>query len=588
MIGGLGRQIALFLLLVLAGFTLSADLQWPMPARNFAATRYSELDQINLDNVKSLKIAWTFSTGINRGHEAAPLVIDDVMYVVSPFPNILFALDLKQPGTVKWKYEPKPVSAAQGVACCDLVNRGAAYDNGKLFFNTLDCQVCCVDANTGKENWKTKVGDINLGESMTMAPIVVHGKVLVGNSGGEFGVRGWLKALDVNNGKVAWTAFSTGPDKDCLIGPGFHPFYSQDRGQDLGATSWPPNQWKIGGGTVWGWLSYDPDLNLVYYGTANPGPWNSDLRPGDNKWTCGIFARNPDTGQARWFYQWSPHDLYDHDGVNENVLVDLEINSKTRKTLLHPDRNGHMYVLDRETGELISADAFVRITANKGVDLKSGRLIDNEEKHPKMGKVIRDVAPIAPGAKDWQPSAWSPRTKLLYIPHQTMSMDYEEAEVSYIAGTPYVGANVKYHADPVEPGDGSRGAFSAWDPVQKKKVWSIKEKFPVWCGALTTGTDLVFYGTMDGYFKAVNARTGDALWQAKVGSGIIGQPMTYRGPDSKQYVAVLSGVGGWSGSIVSADLDVRDPTAANGWGAGMKDLPQHTTKGGMLYVFGLP
>jgi PQQ-dependent dehydrogenase (methanol/ethanol family) len=561
-----------------------------MAAKDYANTRYSELGEITADNVKNLKVAWTFSTGINRGQEAAPLVIGDTMYVITPYPNILYALDLADSGKLKWKYEPKPAAASQGVACCDQVNRGGAFSDGKIFYNTLDGQTVAVDAKTGKEVWKKKIGNINKGETITMAPIVVKGKVLVGNSGGEYGVRGWIQALDAKTGEVAWKAFNTGPDSECLIGDRFKPHYEQDKGKDLGVKTWPPNHWKIGGGNVWGWISYDPELDLIFHGTGNPGSWNPELRPGDNKWTAGIFARDPDDGQAVWYYQWSPHDLFDHDGINENVLLELPLgkDGAKRKVIVHPERNGYVYVLDRATGEVISATPFVRITASKGVDLKTGKLLYNEEKRPQLGKVIRDVAPIAPGAKDWQPSCWSPRTKLLYMPHQTMAMDYEGVEANYVAGTPYVGAEVKMYADPVEPGDGSRGALTAWDPVKKKQAWRIKEKFPVWSGTLVTKSDIVFYGTMEGWFKAVDAKTGKELWKFKTSSGIIGQPVTYRGPDKKQYVAILSGVGGWAGAVVAGDLDPRDPSAAKGFANAMKDLPEHTTKGGTLYVFGLP
>jgi lanthanide-dependent methanol dehydrogenase len=566
------------------------DGQWLMPAKNYASTRFSGLGEINTDNARNLKVAWTFSAGVNRGQEAAPLVVGKTMYVVTPFPNILYALDLEKQGAVKWKYEPKPASAAQGVACCDYVNRGCAYDNGKIFYNTLDCHVVCVDAENGKPVWKTKVGEINKGETMTMAPLVVKGKVLVGNSGGEFGVRGWLKALNTADGKVAWTAYSSGPDSDCLIGAEFKPYYAQDGGKDLGIKTWPADHWKLGGGTVWGWISYDPELDLIYYGTGNPGAWNPELRPGDNKWSCGVFARRPDTGQAVWYYQWSPHDLFDHDGINECILVDLPLDGADkppRRVLLHPGRTGYLYTLDRTTGQVLSAPPFVRITAALGVDLKTGRLIPNPEKEPKMGKVVRDITPASPGAKDWQPSAFSPRTGLLYVPHQHLAMDWESVEANYIAGTPYLGANVKMYADPVEK-DGNRGEFMAWDPIGQKKVWGIKERFPVWSGACVTAGDVAFYGNMEGWFKAVHARTGELLWQFKTGSGIIGQPVTYKGPDGKQYVAVLSGVGGWAGAIVAGNLDPRDPTGALGFVGAMKDLPQHTTKGGTLYVFSLP
>jgi PQQ-dependent dehydrogenase (methanol/ethanol family) len=563
----------------------SDDGQWRMAPKDYANLRYSELDQITPENIKNLHVVFTFSTGVTQGHEAAPLVVDNTMYIVTPYPNYLYALDLTQPGApLKWKYEPKPAAAAQGVACCDQVNRGAAYASGRIFYNTLDGHTVAVDAPTGKEIWKTKLGDINKGETITMAPLVVKDKVLVGNSGGEMGVRGWLTALSTDNGQIAWKAYNTGPDTDVLIGPQFKPFYPQDQGQDLGVSTWPPDAWQTGGGTVWGWISYDPELNLIYHGTANPGPWSSEQRPGDNKWTCGIFARNPDNGEARWFYQWSPHDLHDYDGINESLLLDMPVNGQMRKVLVRPERNGYLYVLDRTTGEVLSATPYVHITSTKGVDLQSGRLIYADDKEPEIGKVVRDICPAAPGAKDWSPSAFSPQTGLLYLPHNNLCMDSEEVEVSYIAGTPFVGANVKMYAGP----GGHRGEFTAWDPVAAKKVWSLKEKFPVWSGTVATAGGVVFYGTMDGWFKAVQARTGEELWRFKAGSGIIGQPVTYRGPDGKQYVAVLAGVGGWSGAIVAGGLDPRDGTAALGFVNAMTDLPAHTAKGGMLYVFALP
>jgi lanthanide-dependent methanol dehydrogenase len=566
-------------------FVASDDGQWRMAPKDYANLRYSELDQITPENIKNLHVVFTFSTGVTQGHEAAPLVVDNTMYIVTPYPNYLYALDLTQPGApLKWKYEPKPAAAAQGVACCDQVNRGAAYASGRIFYNTLDGHTVAVDAPTGKEIWKTKLGDINKGETITMAPLVVKDKVLVGNSGGEMGVRGWLTALSTDNGQIAWKAYNTGPDTDVLIGPQFKPFYPQDQGQDLGVSTWPPDAWQTGGGTVWGWISYDPELNLIYHGTANPGPWSSEQRPGDNKWTCGIFARNPDNGEARWFYQWSPHDLHDYDGINESLLLDMPVNGQMRKVLVRPERNGYLYVLDRTTGEVLSATPYVHITSTKGVDLQSGRLIYADDKEPEIGKVVRDICPAAPGAKDWSPSAFSPQTGLLYLPHNNLCMDSEEVEVSYIAGTPFVGANVKMYAGP----GGHRGEFTAWDPVAAKKVWSLKEKFPVWSGTVATAGGVVFYGTMDGWFKAVQARTGEELWRFKAGSGIIGQPVTYRGPDGKQYVAVLAGVGGWSGAIVAGGLDPRDGTAALGFVNAMTDLPAHTAKGGMLYVFALP
>jgi PQQ-dependent dehydrogenase (methanol/ethanol family) len=556
-----------------------------MAAKNHASTRFSALDEINAANVANQRPAWTFSTGIRRGHEAAPLVVGGTMYLITPFPNHLIALDLTQPGApMRWRYEPPLQRAAQGVACCDVVNRGAAYADGRVFFNTLDNQTVAVDAETGEEIWRTRLGDINVGETMTMAPVVAKGKVFVGNSGGEMGVRGWLTALDVATGEVAWRAYSTGPDEDVLIGPEFQPVYEQDQGEDLGVHTWPPNAWQTGGGTVWGWISFDPELDLIFYGTGNPGPWNPDQRPGQNKWTAGIFARDPDTGAARWFYQWSPHDVHDYDGVNENLLLDLEIDGQLRPVIVRPERNGYVYVLDRATGRVLSADPFAHITSSFGVDLETGEYLPNPEKAPRLGIVVRDICPAAPGAKDWQPSAYSPRTGLVYMPHNNLCMDYEAMEANYIAGTPYVGASVVMRAGP----GGHRGEFTAWDPVGRRAVWKIREFFPVWSGALVTAGDIVFYGTMEGWFKAVDARTGDLLWQYKTGSGIVGQPIAYRGPDGRQYVAIFSGVGGWAGAVVAGDLVPSDSTAALGFVGAMSDLPDYTAADGTLYVFSLP
>ncbi len=568
-----------------AGHLDPEDGQWKMPAKDFANTRYSQLDQINTSNVKDLKVAFTFSTGVNRGHEAAPLVVNNTMYIVTPFPNILFALDLTKPGApVKWSYNPNPVPASQGVACCDVVNRGAVYGNGKIYYNTLDNFTVAVDANTGKQVWKTKLGDIEKGESITMAPLLVKDKVIVGNSGGEFGIRGWLTAVDANSGKIAWRAYGAGPDCDVLIGPEFKPYYDSLKGKDLGVKTWPPDAWKIGGGGAWGFVSYDPESNLIFYGTANPGPWDTSVRPGDNLWTSGVFARDADTGQARWFVDMTPHDPFDYDGINESLVLDLPVNGQTKKLIVHVDRNGYIYNIDRASGQIYSAKAYGYINTTSGVDLKTGRLQYVQEKLPRFGAVVRNMCPAAVGLKDWQPSAFSAKTGWLYIPHQNICMDWENTSANYIAGTPYVGANVKMYPGP----GGHGGEFSAWDPVEDKIIWTIREKYPVWSGALATAGNVVFYGTMDGWFKAINAVNGQELWKYKVGSGIIGQPVSYRGPDGKQYIAILSGIGGWMGSIVSGGLDPADVTAGTGTAYAVKDLPKDTTRGGMLYVFTLP
>jgi PQQ-dependent dehydrogenase (methanol/ethanol family) len=575
-----------------AGRTIAApasaprdDGQWVMPSKNYASTRYSALNEITAANVARLQPVLTFSLGVNRGQEAAPIVVDNTMYIVSAFPNLVYALDLTKEGApLKWKYAPPVVPAAQGVACCDVVNRGGAYADGKFVFNTLDNQTIALDAKTGKPVWITKLGDINKGETITMAPLIAGNKVLVGNSGGEFGVRGWVTALDLGSGRIAWRAYSTGPDKDVLIGPGFKPFYAQDRGKDLGVKSWPPEAWKIGGGTMWGWISYDPSTQTIFHGTANPGPWNADQRPGDNKWTAGIFARDVNSGQAKWFYQFFPHDEHDYDGINELLLLDMPFAGKMRQVILRPERDGYVYILDRNTGQVLSADPFGPVNSTKGIDLKTGLPIVNPDKRTKVGRVVRNICPTASGAKDWNPSSFSPRTGLVYIPHANLCMDWTSAETNYIAGTPYVGAEVLMKPGP----GGNRGAVTAWDPVMRRPFWVISEDLPVWSGTVVTAGDLVFYGTMDGWFKAVDARSGKELWKFKTDSGIIGQPISYRGPDGHQYIAILSGVGGWAGAIVSGNLDPRDGSAALGFVNTMTDLPARTTAGGTLYVFALP
>jgi PQQ-dependent dehydrogenase (methanol/ethanol family) len=561
------------------------DGQWTMPSKNYASTRFSSLKEITPENVKTLKPDFSFSLAVNKGQEAAPIVADNTMYVVTAYPNIVYALDLTKPGApLKWSFAPKPAPASQGIACCDVVNRGGTVDHGKYIFNTLDGQTIAVDVKTGKPLWRTRLGDINRGETITMAPTVAQGRVFVGDSGGEMGVHGWVAALDENTGKLIWRGYNTGTDAEVLIGADFKPHYASDQGKNLGVTTWPPQAWQIGGGAAWGWLTFDAELNSLYTGIGNPGPWNHEQRPGDNKWTAGIFSRDPATGSAHWFYQYSPHDEHDYDGVNEQILLDMPFAGKMQKVLVHIDRNGYLYVIERTTGTVLSADPYGPVNTSRGIDLQTGRPIINEEKQTKLGVTVRNICPTASGAKDWNPSSFSPETGLIYIPHENMCMDWMSAQVNYIAGTPYVGAQV--HMKP-GPG-GNRGQLTAWDPVHRRPAWTVKENFPIWSGTVVTAGDVVFYGTMDGWFKAVEARSGHLLWRYKVDSGIIGQPISYRGPDGHQYIAVLSGVGGWSGAVVSGPVDPRDGTAALGMVNVMSDLPKYTTAGGTLYVFSLP
>ena len=520
------------------------DGEWRMQARDYASTRYSPLAEINTSNVATLRTAWTFSDGTLHGHEGAPLVADKTMYVVTPFPNDAYALDLTKPGApVKWKYSPNPTPEAIGKACCDVVNRGWQLADGMLIYNTLDDHTVAVDAATGHEVWRTQVDDIETGATTTMSPLVVNGKVFVGNSGGEMGVLGMLTALDLKTGKILWRAASTGPDSLVRIGANFKPFYSWMQGKDLGVTTWPADTWKHGAGAPWGWISYDPDLNLIYYGTSNTGPWNAAQRAGLNLWTSGVFARNPDNGMAAWAFVFTPHNQWDYDGVNENILVDLPINGVSRKVMVQFNRNGFAYTIDRATGEVLVAKPFAYLNWASGIDSLTKMPIIVPAKETQVpGHWIKNICPADIGGKDQEPAAFSPRTGLFYVPVQNICMDYKGRLSSYIAGTPYWGADMTRHPGP----GGNYGEFIAWDAATGRKVWGIKERFLVYSGVLVTGSDLAFYGTVDGWFRAVNARTGKVLWSQKLGSGIIGAPMTYRAPDGHQYVAVFSGVGGAS------------------------------------------
>jgi lanthanide-dependent methanol dehydrogenase len=538
--------------------------EWHSQARDYANTRFSPLSEINTSNVATLREAWTFSDGAQNGHEAAPLVMGDTMYLVTPFPNLSYALDLTKPGApIKWSFAPNPSPVSIGKACCDTVNRGGAIANGKLIYNLLDNHVVAVDIKTGKEVWRTKMGEATHGETMTMAPFVVGKKVFVGNSGGEMGVWGWIAALDVDTGKELWRAHSTGTDKEVMIGADFKPFYSWMQGKDLGVKTWPANMFHQGAGSVWAWVSYDPQLNLIYYGTSNPGPRVPAQRPGYNLWTSTIFARDADTGMAKWAYQFTPHDEWDYDGVNENILLDITWQGKPRKALMHFDRNAYAYLIDRTNGEVLQATPFAYQNWSKGIDLKTGMPIVNPAMEPKPGVKLPDVCPPDIGGKDWQPSAFSPRTGLVYAGIFNICMDVTDHPQAYIPGTPYDGMQMERYPAP----GGNWGEFMAWDPLTGKKVWAIKEKFMTMSGVLATAGDLVFYGTADGWFRAVDARSGKVLWSHKLGSGVIGQPMTFVGPDKRQYIAVYSGIGG--AAMVSSKM------------------PGFPPRGSTLYVFSL-
>ena len=572
---------------------ISDSKNWVIQTGDYANTRYSKLNKITKDNVKNLQVAWTFSTGVLRGHEGGPLIVGDVMYVHAPYPNTVYALDLNNDGKILWKYEPKQDANVIPIMCCDTVNRGVAYGDGKIFLYQADTTLVALDAKTGKPVWSVKnaeVADGSKGESGTSAPMVVKDKVIVGISGGEFGVRGHLTAYDIKDGKQAWRAWSMGSDKETLIDPEKTTQLGKPVGADSGTNTWEGDQWKNGGGTTWGWYSYDPKLNLIYYGTGNPSTWNPSQRPGDNKWSMTIMARDADTGVAKWLYQMTPHDEWDYDGVNEMILADgIEIDGKPRDVLVHFDRNGFAYTMDRATGELLVAKKY-----DPAVNWASEIDMDKDSKTYGRPKLVdkystskedvnaTGICPAALGTKDQQPASYSPKTKLFYVPTNHVCMDYEPYKVSYTAGQPYVGATLSMY--PAPNSHGGMGNFIAWDAAKGEIVWSKPEQFSVWSGALATDGDVVFYGTLEGYLKAVD-KDGKELYKFKTPSGIIGNVTTYE-HKGKQYVAVLSGVGGWAGIGLAAGL--TKPTEGLGAVGGYAALSDYTTLGGQLTVFTVP
>ncbi len=589
---------------------------WASQLGNYAGQRYSPLNQITTSNVKNLQVAWTFSTGVLRGHEGGPIVIGDVMYIHTPFPNKVFALDLNNPGRVIWKYEPVQDPNVIPVMCCDTVNRGVTVADDRVFLAQADNTLVALDAKTGKELWKVKNGDASKGETLTAMPLVVKDKVFVGISGAEFGVRGHLTAYDTKTGKLVWRAYSTGPDADVKIDPQSTMMMGKPIGQkDLGVSTWPGDEWKRGGGTTWGWYTYDPDLNLIYYGTGNPGTWNptqravdKDRNKSDNKWSMAIFARDPDTGNAKWVYQKTPFDEWDFDGVNENILATITMNGQPRKVLVNFDRNGFAYTLDRATGELLVAQKYdPTINWATEVDMKTGRPKVVDKYSPFANGEDKNTAGICPaalGSKDQQPASFSPDTGLFYVPTNHICMDYEPFAVSYTAGQAYVGSTVSMY--PTPNSHGGMGNFIAWDAAAGKIVWSRPERFAVWSGALTTKGGVAYYGTLEGYIVAVNMKDGQELWRFKTPSGIIGNINTYT-HKGKQYIAVLSGVGGWAGIGLAAGLTQESGAAAwhqavhpkhtggatvatAGLGAvgAHASLGEYTQLGGVLTVFHIP
>jgi PQQ-dependent dehydrogenase (methanol/ethanol family) len=564
---------------------------WAMQAGDMYNHRYSELKQINTGNVGKMQVAWTFSTGVLRGHEGSPLVIDGTMYLHSPFPNKVFAIDLDTQ-KIKWKYEPKQDTAVIAQMCCDTVNRGLAFAEGKVFLQQADSTLVALNAADGKVVWSVKNGDPKLGAVNTNAPHVFKDKVITGISGGEWGVRGFLAAYDINTGRQVWKAYSVGPDAEMLMDPektmtwadgGLKPV-----GKDSSIKTWQGDQWKTGGGTTWGWYSYDKATNMVYYGTGNPSTWNPAQRPGDNKWSMTIFARDLDTGVAKWAYQMTPYDEWDFDGINEMILADIPVKGKQTKALVHFDRNGFAYTMDRTTGALLVAEKYdPKVNWATHVDMRTGRpQVVKQYSTAQNGPDVntKGVCPAALGSKDQQPASFDPNTKLFYVPTNHVCMDYEPFKVEYTAGQPYVGATLSMY--PAPGSHGGMGNYITWDAGTGKIVQSKAEKFSVWSGALNTAGGLSCYGTLEGYLKCVDAKDiNKELFKFKTPSGIIGNVFTYE-HKGKQYVGVFSGIGGWAGIGMAAGLEKDN----DGLGAvgGYRELNQYTELGGSLTVFALP
>lgn len=548
----------------------AASSDWQLPGRDYGLTRFSPLDQLTTTNVVNLKALWSFSTGALRAHEGNPLVVGGIMYVHTPFPNAVYALDLTKPGgPTLWSFSLPAATArlTMPTGCCDVGSRGLGYHpSGKIFVPVLTGDLVALDAKTGREIWRAKHGDYRVGATTPAAPLVVKDVVIIGTSGAEYGVRGYLSGYDVTTGRQLWRAYHTGPDVDVLLEGEANGSLTSHKGRDLGASTWPGEEWRRGGATASGSISYDPELNLIYYGTDHPSPHNPAGRAGDNKWSATLFARVPETGKVRWAYQVTPHDEWGFDASNENILVDLKFAGAPVKALVHFDRNGFAYTIDRTNGKLLVAERYGPANWASRIDGPTSQPM-REARFQTTTTKTSGVCPGAIGAKGLQPAAYSPVTALFYVPVMNLCMDIQATPVSFVPGKLFTGATIK-----LTVGTGpQKGRFIAWDAAAATVAWQAQEEHPVTGGALATGGGLIFYGTMDGWLKAVDHRSGIELWRFKTPSGIVGSPITFLGPDRKQYVAVVSGMGGW----------LSQPSGP------FPNLNNITTPGGVLMVFGL-
>jgi len=555
--------------------------QFVMPNANYAATNYSPLDRIDRFNVQNLEVEWTFQTGVLDSTEAQPLVVGTTMYLMTPKPNTIIALDLTRDGVIKWAFEPEmDTERAGALACCGAQSRGLAYADGNLFFATLDGQLFSISANDASVNWQTQVADLDIGETTPGNPFLVNDTIILGNEGGERGVRGWVGAWDVETGEQRWKFFNTGPDDDMGITETFAPFYGDDQVAAPGVSTWFEDSWTRGGGTAWGWFSYDPELDLVYYGTSNCAPWNADYRrdpataPGydtyHNKYCASLIARNATSGEMAWAYSHTPQDQWDLDEPGQNILVDLEIDGEMRHTIVKPARNGFFYVFDRATGEILNEPfAYTSVNWASGIDLETGRPIVNDDAWIFTGSGF-DVCPFIAGNNVLNDS-YSPSTGLVYFAAENRCNTLTGIEGEYAPGENYI--LMDFGQSHPGPG-GFLGELQAWDPVTGEKAWGIKTESSTNEQAMfSTGGDLVFVGSDRGDFRALDAETGEELWSFRTGSNFNGSPMTYIGPDGRQYVAVIASSG-------PSTPEVGPDTPADA-------ADRYQRPGSTLYVFGL-
>ena len=513
---------------------------WLMYGRDYSNTRFSPLKEINVQSVRKLVPKWVFQFGVLDGQTTTPVVNNGVMYVTSSWSH-LFALDAKT-GEMLWRYDHQLPEDIGKYLCCDAVNRGVAVYHDKVYLATLDAHVLALDAKTGKVVWNTTLANYKDAYTMTVAPLMVKGKVIVGMSGSEYPIRLFIAALDAENGRTLWRR------------------YTVPAGGEKGSETWGGDSWKYGGGSAWVTGSYDPELNLVYWGVGNPAPdWDGSARPGDNLYTASTLALDPDSGEIKFYFQYTPHDVWDFDGVNESILTSVH----GHKAWVHADRNGFFYAIDRGSGELIYHRPIAEV--NWATLDGNGRPVVNKSKVPTRDYMATHVCPGPNGGKEWNPMAMSPLTGYVYVPTREVCVDVQGLKQTPQPGQPYWGVkSIKFHQ--------GYGQLLAVDLESGKTAWAVRFKSPVMRGTLATGGAVVFAGTPEGKFMAFDARTGEQLWQFATGSGIVGGPMTYV-VDGKQYVAVPSGLGGWMGWA----------TIGGGGAPWLKDVP----KGGALFVFGL-